>query len=115
MDKPFITYPQFAPFENVIAFSTAKNTFPENRAPHFTRERTTIFQKNRETLASLLNISVNQLVFPRQTHTNCVAEISKIPEQELKETDATITNQSGICLCVQTADCVPILLFDPEK
>jgi hypothetical protein len=26
-----------------------------------------------------------------------------------------ITNQPGICLCVQTADCVPVLLFDPKE
>jgi len=25
------------------------------------------------------------------------------------------TNEPGLFLCVQTADCVPILLFDPEK
>ena len=63
----------------------------------------------------MLGISENQLVFPRQTHTDQVAEIESIPETELKDTDAMITGQTGICLCVQTADCVPVLLFDPEK
>jgi hypothetical protein len=60
-------------------------------------------------------IKPEQLVFPRQTHTNCVAEILDIPETEIKETDALVTNKTGICLCVQTADCVPILLFDPAN
>lgn len=115
MDKSLIIYPQFAAFENLIAFLTTKKTFPENSSPHFTGERSTIFEENRKKLASLLNISVNQLVFPRQTHSNCVAGISTTPETELKQTDATITNQNGICLCVQTADCVPVLLFDPAK
>jgi hypothetical protein len=26
-----------------------------------------------------------------------------------------VTNLKGICICVQTADCVPILMFDTEK
>jgi hypothetical protein len=58
-------------------------------------------------------IKSDQLVFPRQTHTNCVADISNIPESDIKETDALVTNKKEICLCVQTADCVPVLLFDP--
>ncbi|MDP2113024.1 MAG: peptidoglycan editing factor PgeF, partial [Bacteroidota bacterium] len=29
--------------------------------------------------------------------------------------DALITNEPGLFICVQTADCVPILLFDPQK
>jgi YfiH family protein len=66
-------------------------------------------------LAEKLMIKPDQLVFPRQTHTNCVAEIADIPVSEIKETDALVTNKTGICLCVQTADCVPILLFDPVK
>jgi len=36
----------------------------------------------------------------------------KIP---LADTDALITNQPGLFVCVQTADCVPVLLYDPQK
>jgi polyphenol oxidase len=63
----------------------------------------------------MLGIQSAQLVFPRQTHTNYVVKSSEFPENEIKETDALVTNQPGICLCVQTADCVPILLFDPVE
>jgi polyphenol oxidase len=44
-----------------------------------------------------------------------VAEIDAVPESELKETDALITNQSGICICVQTADCVPVIIYDSAQ
>lgn len=56
------------------------------------------------------------MFFPRQTHSNHV-EIIRKPANELAipDTDALITNQPGICICVQTADCVPILLHDPVK
>ena len=109
-----IYYEVFAGFENVVAFTTSKQTF-DIKNPRFTGDSPEIFSSNRALLAEKLLIKPEQLIFPRQTHTNCVAEISDIPEEEIKETDALVTNKTGICLCVQTADCVPILLFDPEN
>lgn len=115
MDKSLVLYPIFERFENVKAFTTTRQTFQGNDTPRFTGNPDRKPGKNRERLAAALGISSGQLVFPRQTHTNCVAEISGLPEEELEETDALVTNQTGICLCVQTADCVPILLFDPKQ
>lgn len=112
-NQKLIYYQIFSGFENVVAFTTTKQTF-ESVKPRFTGDSPEIFENNRLLLAGKLMIKPEQLVFPRQTHTNCVAEISDIPENEIKETDALITTKSGICLCVQTADCVPVLLFDPE-
>lgn len=104
----------FQPYKNLLAFSTTKKTL-EARSPRFTGDTPEIFRENRQQLAKILGIEPQQLVFPRQTHTHCVAKISEIPLQEIRETDALVTNRPGICLCVQTADCVPILLFDPTK
>lgn len=109
-----IYYKIFSGFENVVAFTSTKQTF-DIKNPRFTGDSPDIFANNRVLLAGKLMIKPEQLVFPRQTHTNCVAEISDIPERELNETDALVTNKTGICLCVQTADCVPVLLFDPVK
>lgn len=111
-NKELIYYKIFSGYENVIAFTSTKQTF-EIQNPRFTGDSPEIFENNRVLLAEKLMIKPDQLVFPRQTHTNCVVEISSIPENEINETDALITNKKGICLCVQTADCVPILLFDP--
>ncbi len=116
MDKNnnLIQYKIFESFKNLQAFTTTKQTINEANLK-FTGDTLEIFESSRKNLAAKLGIKVNQLIFPRQTHTNCVAEISEIPSSEIKNTDALITNQTGICLCVQTADCVPILLFDPVK
>ena len=116
MDKnnSLIQYKIFESFKNLLAFTTTKQTINEVNS-RFTGDTLEIFESSRKNLAAKLGTTVNQFVFPRQTHTNCVAEISEIPSSEIKDTDALITNQSGICLCVQTADCVPILLFDPVK
>lgn len=109
-----IYYKIFSGFENVVAFTSTRQTF-ETSNPRFTGDSKYIFEKNRILLAEKLLIKPEQLIFPRQTHTNCVADVSGIPENEIKETDALVTNKIGICLCVQTADCVPVLLFDPVK
>lgn len=116
MDKisGFVQYSIFGPHKNLLAFSTTKQAF-ETETPRFTGDRADLFLDNRKQLAKLLRIQTSQLVFPRQTHTNCVVSLSEIPETEFKDTDALVTNQPGICLCVQTADCVPILLFDPKE
>ncbi len=114
MDNGLIFYKIFEPHKNLLAFSTTKKTF-EHPAPRFTGDQPEIYTENRKRLAFVLDIHPGQLVFPRQTHTSCVVELSEVPAAEIKETDALVSNQPGICLCVQTADCVPILLFDPVE
>lgn len=110
----FVLYEIFAPFEEIIAFTTTRQTLSYKNVK-FTGDSQDIFHLNRQVLSKKLGIKSNQLIFPRQTHTNCVAEIFGIPENEIQETDALVTSQPGICVCVQTADCVPVLLFDPNK
>jgi YfiH family protein len=113
-NQGLVYYKIFRGSENVVAFTSTKQTF-EKSNPRFTGDTPDVFEQNRILLAEKLMMKPDQLVFPRQTHTNCVAEISSIPSTEITETDALVTNKAGICLCVQTADCVPILLFDPVK
>jgi YfiH family protein len=110
--QDLIYYKIFSGFENVVAFTSTRQTF-DTKNPRFTGDSPEIFEHNRILLAEKLMIKPDQLIFPRQTHTNCVAEITEIPQCEIKETDALVTNKTGFCLCVQTADCVPILLYDP--
>ena len=110
----FIAYKIFESHKNLVAFTSTKQSFQTERT-RFTGDSPEIYTENRTQLAEKLGIEVQQLVFPRQTHTDCVAEIDGIPDCEITETDALVTNQKGICICVQTADCVPILLFDSAK
>ncbi len=78
---------------------------------------------NRETLCSALEIKSDSFIFPKQTHTATVKVITKlflsasIAERKhyLLDTDAVITALHSICIAVKTADCVPVLLFDPKQ
>ncbi|HCE57117.1 MAG TPA: peptidoglycan editing factor PgeF [Prolixibacteraceae bacterium] len=110
----FVHYPIFESYQNLVAFTSTKQSFATEKT-RFTGDSPEIYTEPRKQLAEKLGIDVKQLVFPRQTHTDCVAEIDGIPNCEITETDALVTNQKGICICVQTADCVPVLLFDPKK
>lgn len=53
-----------------------------------------------------------KLIIPSQVHGAEVGVITS-ENQSLDGLDALVTNESRYCLCVSTADCVPILLYDP--
>jgi polyphenol oxidase len=98
-------------FANLLAFTTTREDFSELH-PRFTGEAGRL---HREKLAGLLDIPVSSLIFPRQCHTANIEVIGTPANEEIPHTDALITSQPGVCLCIQTADCVPLLFYDPEK
>lgn len=55
------------------------------------------------------------VVQPHQVH-GCVIQEVRDPmttREELEGVDALITNVPGVAISVRTADCIPVLLFDP--
>ena len=60
-----------------------------------------------------LGIGQDALVLPRQTHSDHVLWSQKAGRPE--DTDAVITDSLGLCVCVKTADCIPILLYDARQ
>ena len=73
--------------------------------------------ENRRRLAGELDITPGMLLFPGQTHTAHVRVISSYQElkERITETDALVTALPEVCVSVLTADCVPLLLYDPVK
>ncbi len=79
-------------------------------------DKNSVVTGNRSLLALALNIKEEQILFPDQHHTNHIKEVhSATLISDLSETDALITQTTGICLCILTADCVPILLYDIKE
>ncbi len=68
--------------------------------------------QNLESLAKLLDFNKNQMVSPKQTHSKNIGIVNS-NKDIFPDTDALITNKPGICIFIRTADCVPILLYDP--
>lgn len=52
---------------------------------------------------------------PSQVHGNAVVVIDSAPPKEPAQADAVITSLSDLAVAVRTADCLPILLADPER
>ena len=60
-----------------------------------------------------LGLRLEDLALPRQTHSDHVLWVSEAGRPE--DTDAVITDKAGLPVCVKTADCIPILLYDTHQ
>lgn len=77
---------------------------------------------NRLALAKELGIGADRILLPHQTHgieTRIVSsEFFALPEAVrqmlLEGVDALLTDMTGVCIGVSTADCIPVLLYDAE-
>jgi hypothetical protein len=70
--------------------------------------------ENRRRLLAAVGAKEFTLVVMKQIHSDVIHAFSAVRGQPCKG-DAAITNEMGLLLGTQTADCVPILLVDPKK
>lgn len=99
----------------VVQFTSTKQGWGGDGKSRFTGDQPETYQSFRGELARGLKIRPSQLVFPRQVHGSKIEVVNGPVAGDITDTDALITNQANLCICVQTADCVPVLLFDPEQ
>ena len=126
MIHPELRYYDFG--EGVTAFSSTRHggyskgsygTFNINR---YCGDDPKAITQNREALCQLLDISDDHLLMPHQVHLTEVVAIDEAfltlsadeQQQQLEGVDALMTNVGRVCIGVSTADCIPVLLFDPE-
>lgn len=105
----------------VTAFSTFRSAVtPESNYDgfsicHYTGDSPVHFNACRNTLSNELGIAKECLIIPRQTHSSHIAVIDRIPVEDaayLENTDALVTRLHRVALCINTADCVPIVMTD---
>lgn len=75
-------------------------------------------EKNYQILASALGFDLKNAVLTRQIHTDIVRVVTKadaagLDNRDYPDCDGLVTNDPGTALVIFTADCTPILLFDP--
>jgi len=66
-----------------------------------------------KTISEMVSIEEDRIILPIQKHTDTVQIIEDTMQAEIA--DAVVTAKKNVLIGVQTADCVPILLFDKEK
>ena len=111
----------------IVAFSTTRqggcshqaySTFNINP---YCGDSDTHIRFNREALCRLLAIDDDRLLMPHQTHGTHVAIIGEDffsmttaeRTSALENTDALMTSLPRVCIGVSTADCIPVLIYDP--
>jgi YfiH family protein len=116
--------------ESICAFSTKRGLQIKDSDPYsafninpFCGDDTEHINNCMDVFCNYLNISSNKVYLPHQIHGDEILKIdesfSEISSDEKAErlngVDALITKLKNICICVSTADCVPILIYDTEN
>lgn len=86
----------------------------------YTGDDSECVHRNQARLRSLLPVQDTELVIPYQTHGTTSRVIDKTfltssseeRQMLLQGIDALLTDLHNVCLCISTADCIPLLLYD---
>ena len=121
---PLLNYPMDA---SVMAFSTTRHgghgsgAYGTFNCTPYSGDEPKVVHANQKLLCDWAGIPEERLIIPYQTHSCNVLTIGhdflQMTSEErhaiLQEKDAVMTDLKGVCLCISTADCIPILLHDP--
>lgn len=99
----------------------SKGAYATMNCTHYVGDDPDDVSRNRRILCDALPVRPLCWAIPRQVHGTAVRilrqDFLQMPaaqrENALQGVDALVTDVPGCCLCVSTADCVPILLYDP--
>ncbi|MFZ3073343.1 MAG: peptidoglycan editing factor PgeF [Thermodesulfobacteriota bacterium] len=74
-------------------------------------------EENKRTVGAAFNISPGNMVCVKQVHGDSIHLIDSEDKKgyEKVEADAIITNLKNVVIGILTADCVPVLIYDPVK
>ncbi len=114
--------------DDVFAFSSTRKggvsegNYGEFNINSFCGDDIEHIAENKKSLAKELDIDESHIVIPHQVHgieSRMIAEeFFSLPENIrsmiVNKVDALITNMSGVCIGVSTADCIPVLLYDEK-
>lgn len=114
---------------NIFHFVTTRNggvgvgEFESFNLGEFTEDQPETWRKNRSILCEAIGIETSQLFVPFQTHEDHILDIdsrfmdltSGERKKQLEGVDALVTSLPRVCVAVTTADCVPVLLYAPDK
>jgi hypothetical protein len=124
-----ITYNLLDKYKEIAHFCTSRNggvsmgNYASFNLSPFSGDNTIDYSENRKLLCNKLGIDYEKLIIPFQTHGTEIRQINEDFFQLndgqksacLDGIDALITDQPGVCIGITTADCVPLLFFDPVK
>lgn len=125
-DKRMLGYESLSSCSNISHFVTTRRggygegAYASFNCTTYCGDDAATVRKNQALLTEGMSRKPEELVIPVQIHsTNCVV-IEDLylssplwqKQEMLNGIDAMMTNEPGYCLCISTADCVPVLVYD---
>lgn len=115
------SYPEVSHFSTTRNGGVSLGEFASLNLGNYSDDNPLNIYENRRIIAHKFYLEPEQLITPHQTHgckviniDNDFLNLDKSTQIDmLYGVDSSITNINGLFLCVTTADCVPILLYDP--
>lgn len=71
-------------------------------------------QENRKRICEILGINYENLIIPEQKHTDNIKIVSSNSD-DVSDCDGLITQTPGIVLMLLFADCIPVIIYAPDK
>ncbi|OPZ31483.1 MAG: Laccase domain protein YfiH [Bacteroidetes bacterium ADurb.BinA174] len=121
--KIFENEPRLFHFSTTRTGGVSRGEFRSLNLGNYSDDNPLNIYENRSIVARKFYKTADDLITPHQTHSNKVLLIDTnfltLPNtdkiEKLYGFDASITQEKGYFLGVTTADCVPILVFDPKN
>ncbi|MCD8042370.1 MAG: peptidoglycan editing factor PgeF [Tannerellaceae bacterium] len=124
-----LQFPRLGRDCNIFHFVTTRHggvshdAFAGFNLGEYAGDEETAWQNNRRVLCDACGICPEQLFVPYQTHGISLLDLDcsflSLSQAEQKNklygVDALVTTVPGVCIAVTTADCVPLLLYAPDK
>ena len=128
-DKRMLVYGPKSSHTDIFCFSTTRHggcsegNYASFNCNHYCGDVPDKVERNRELLCSLLPVRPRMLVVPHQTHDTVVKVVDEAflrisSEEQLKQlegVDAMVSDLKQVCLCISTADCIPVLCYDTRR
>lgn len=125
-DKRMLGYGLLNRYPNISHFVTARHdgysggAYASFNCSPYSGDNLEHVRRNQQLLVEGMKHKPIELVIPRQVHDTYCRVIGKdylatSPEMKrdmLEGIDALISDEPGYCLCISTADCVPVLVYD---
>ncbi len=114
------SYPDISHFVTTRHGGCGEGSYATFNCTSYTGDNPEHVYRNRELLCKSLPEYPLELIIPYQKHGTEVRRINagyvRYSEKEKKDlldgVDALVTDVPGFCICISTADCVPVLLYD---
>ena len=116
-----LRFPEIAHFTTTRAGGISLGNYSSLNLSEYCGDNPLFVNTNRKLLFEEIGVLPSQFIIPNQTHEDRIAILDQVflslsdiaQKLSLNGVDALITSTPSICIGVTTADCVPILLYDP--